>query len=659
MRIGCVVLTFTILTSFLTNSQAQPPRGFDEGSGQIIPPELLDARDGVAKIPDRATFKKLSYQGPEVLIDRHLKGIEFVKIQIEKTDTKDPYFYFINTKTHRGHPMFMRVIGSSRDNRSTTMRGVLVYRPLMKSKSGQAGVYTFEFEPNDSYSPEKIQLAYDLLIKNCPMLKRQLGYYLMPAALRRYEREKKDYDALPFPIYRPEDVYADIGYLPLNLAEGYGRLRLMNVDERPTARDVVLYKSLPNEMPRVAGIITGARQTPLSHVNLRAIQDKVPNAFISEAWKNDKIKSLLNKYVYYKVAADGYAIREAKQEEVTAHFAKIRPEKTQTPKRDLSIKIIRPLKEVAFKDSVNVGVKAANVASMKKFDLPKDAVPDGHAIPFYFYDEFMKHNGFYDQAKAMLRNTGFWENRDTQAAKLKEFRALIKQGKMPTWMMDALEAVHKKYPEGQSLRCRSSTNNEDLPGFSGAGLYSSYTHKQSEGHLSKSIKQVYASLWNFRAFDEREFYRVDHFTTAMGVLVHPNFKDELVNGVAVTDDVLYQTQSNYYVNSQVGEDLVTNPEEQSIPEEILLNWWSANRVQVMRHSNRAKGNKRLLDTEQLEELRGYLSEVHAQFAKLYGLTLNAKNFAMEVEFKITKEGTLVVKQARPWVYASTNTSGGK
>ena len=42
----------------------------------------------------------------------------------------------------------------------------------------------------------------------------------------------------------------------------------MELDERPTARDVVLYKTLPNEMPRVAGIITEVTKTPLSHVNL-------------------------------------------------------------------------------------------------------------------------------------------------------------------------------------------------------------------------------------------------------------------------------------------------------------------------------------------------------------------------------------------------------
>ena len=82
-------------------------------------------------------------------------------------------------------------------------------------------------------------------------------------------------------------------------------------------------------------MITGVRQTPLSHVNLRAIQDKVPNAFIAEAWKNSTIAPLIGKYVYYKVNADGFEIREATLKEVETHFADLRPSKTQKPERDL------------------------------------------------------------------------------------------------------------------------------------------------------------------------------------------------------------------------------------------------------------------------------------------------------------------------------------
>ena len=83
--------------------------------------------------------------------------------------------------------------------------------------------------------------------------------------------------------------------------------------------------------------------------------------------------------------------------------------------------------------------------------------------------------------------------------------------------------------------------------------------KADEGHIIKSVRQVYSSLWNYRAYEEREFYRIDHLTAAMGITVHPNFKNEQANGVAVARNIFDPTWEGYYVNSQIGEDLVTNP----------------------------------------------------------------------------------------------------
>jgi hypothetical protein len=627
------------------------PFGGGNANVELLAPEKVEFRDGAATIPDHATFQKLSYQGEEVLIDTFLAGLEFVKFTLEKAASDKRQLYFINTKTHRAHMMFARIAGLSFGRGNDQMKGVLVYRPLLKSPSGRPGLYTFEFEPFDTYSFKMVKTCQDVLIAKMPILKGNIGYYPRDRGIAKYEDEKSLYDGSDVTVYLEEDLNnTDLGYLPLNLGETFGRLRMMEIDERPSPRDVVLYKFLPNELPRVAGIITSVRQTPLSHVNLRAVQDKIPNAFITEAAGNKTIRTLIGRYVSYKVTAGGYEIREATTDEVAAHFAHLRPARKQVAQRDLSVTNIRPLDEVKFEDSSSFGVKAANLATMHTFGFSEGIVPNGFAVPFYFYDEFMKYNGFYKFASELLANPKFQQDRVTQEAQLKKFRKLIKKGKMPSWMMEALDTLHKSYPDGTSLRCRSSTNNEDLPGFSGAGLYDSYTQHPKEGHFSKSIKQVYAGLWNFRAFEEREFYRVDHFTAAMGVLVHPNFKGELANGVAVSDDILYQTYGNYYLNTQVGENLVTNPDEASIPEEVLLDWWDSSKYQVMRTSNRADDGKPLLSAEHLEQLRHSLSIIHGKFARLYGKSPETEHFSMEIEFKITRKGKLAIKQARPWVY---------
>ena len=111
---------------------------------------------------------------------------------------------------------------------------------------------------------------------------------------------------------------------------------------------MVIYGALPNELPRVAGIVSTVPQTPLSHVNLRALQDSLPNAFIREALDAEAIRDLIGSYVHYAVTDTGYSIRAATQAEVDAHYAASRPAEAQTPQRDLSVTSITPLSEIGF-----------------------------------------------------------------------------------------------------------------------------------------------------------------------------------------------------------------------------------------------------------------------------------------------------------------------
>ena len=623
------------------------------GMNPLNPARAVPFRDGAVAIPGRETFEALSYKGRDVPNHPRLRDLEFVKFYIIGVATDNMGIYFMNTETHRLHPDFGDAIGLWEDPLwgQGYMGGEIIYHPNVVAPDGSLGVYLYQFQPMDAYTFGHVARSYEVLAASMPLLDDNLAYYPMPRrALPLYHRERALYDGSRINVVLREDIRQDVPFLPLNVGEGYGFLRLMSLEERPDPRDVAIYETIPNELSRVAGLITTVPQTPLSHVNLRAVQDGVPNAFIRDALDDGDIDDLIGRYVHYSVTADGYSIRAATPAEVEAHFAASRPPGTQTPERDLTVTRITGLDDIGFDDWNAFGVKAANVAVLRTLGFPDGTVPDGFAAPFYFYDEFMKHNGFYDDIEEMLEDPDFQSDYDTQEKELKKLRKKIKKGDTPEWIIAALTEMHSKYPEGQSLRYRSSTNNEDLPGFSGAGLYDSKTQhpdETEEDGIAKSLKQVYASLWNFRAFTEREFYRVDHLAAAMGVLVHPNYSDELANGVAVSFDPIRMRYGNYYVNSQLGEDLVTNPDAHSAPEEILLH--QGGEYTVLATSNQMQRGQLLMSDAQMDQLRRHLELIHDEFAKLYGVE-GDEPFAMEIEFKITSGDVLSIKQARPWVF---------
>ena len=613
----------------------------------------IDLRHGTVAIPDRETFERLSYQGSNVLIDNHLADLEFVKFFIFHVSSFRPAVYFMNTVKHRAHHFFTLAVPSQ--PRNGVMRGEIVYHPDVEAPDGSLGVYRFEFEPSDAYPFEAVQYAYEVLAASMPLLENNLAYYPMPAAaLPLYQEERASYDGSRINMIFEADIFPDVDFLYLNRGTGYGYLRVMGQDERPNPRDIVIYESLPNDLPRVAGIITTVAQTPLSHVNLRALQDRVPNAFVRDALDDTTIDSLIDSHVRYTVTRSGYTIRAATKAEVDAHYEESRPAAAQTPQRDLAVTEITPLSDIEFGDWTAFGVKAANVAVLGTLGFADGTVPDGFAVPFYFYDEFMKANELDTMVSTMLANSAFQTSYDTQEKELKKLRNAIKDATTPDSIITALEEMHGEFPDGTSLRYRSSTNNEDLPGFSGAGLYDSKTQdpeETEEDGIDKSIKGVWASLWNFRAFVERDFHRVDHLTTAMGVLVHPNYSDELANGVAVSYDPINAREGVYYVNTQIGEDLVTNPDANSAPEELLL--LEEDSYEVLVYSNQVESEQLLMSDAQIEQLRGHLATIHDKFDELYDPD-DGERFAMEIEFKITSKDVLAIKQARPWVFRPLN-----
>jgi pyruvate, water dikinase len=135
----------------------------------------------------------------------------------------------------------------------------------------------------------------------------------------------------------------------------------------------------------------------------------------------------------------------------------------------------------------------------------------------------------------------------------------------------------------------------------------------------------------------------------MGVAVHLNEDDERANGVAVTKNIYDPNWPGFYVNAQVGESLVTNPDPSATPDELLISAIGEHgewETQFIRHSTLTKNDKPVLTDAQALELRQAMEKIQAHFKKVYG---GKDGFAMDIEFKVTDAGHLSIKQARPWV----------
>lgn len=628
--------------------------------GQSVLVAELTLDQGATLLPDRETFDILAQRAnfPGAM---QIPEVKFVVVNLTG---RAPTLYFQNTNTYIYHYDFV-VAGLGREmdlatfNRQTyfsdgrqNLAGSLVAHDQFIDEANEVGIYTMEFWPTDPVSFSLVELAYQMVAAAAPFMGDRL-YYHAPGETQRalYLRDQDLFDASDVQVIQTEDLFGKLRYAALNPGEAYGRLRLVTEAETVTRRDIVVYRTLPNTLGHVAGILTAVPQTPLSHVNLKARQNRTPNAYVRDVLTDPNILALAGTNVHLIVEPNGYRLEPATAEEVEIFVEALRPADHQFPPRDLSVRTIRPLAEIGFADSTAVGAKAANLAELRRL-LPPEHVPDGFAVPFWFYHSFMEENEFYALAEVIVTETNSIEDPASKAAILKDFRKTLRQGILPDWMTAALTEMHQSFPGGQSLRCRSSTNNEDLPGFNGAGLYDSYTHHPDEGHIGKSIKQVWASLWNDRAFDERDFYRVDHLSAAMGVLVHPNYEDEQVNGVAVTRNIYDPNWLGTYVNAQLGEDLVTNPEAESVPEEFLVaDLYGRERyeIQYIRFSNLLPPGEKLLTKEQVFQLADWTTLIQSYFSVLYGHTPEEPGFAMEIEFKVTAEGVLTLKQVRPWV----------
>lgn len=220
-------------------------------------------------------------------------------------------------------------------------------------------------------------------------------------------------------------------------------------------------------------------------------------------------------------------------------------------------------------------------------------------------------------------------------------------------LVEVEAAVRARFGE-RRVRFRSSSNVEDLPSFNGAGLHTSVSAELDDPTRSveDALRTVWSSLWDTRAYDEREHANIDQSAVLMGLLVHAAHRGEAAQGVGISRDLLDLTRDDiYYLNAQLGEATVTNPAPGVTTEELLYSW-TLPELSYRSQSSLASGGT-VLTLVRARRVACALAAVHEHFRPLLDPTFENRVFAMQIEFKFERDDTLVVKQARPQPFASS------
>jgi hypothetical protein len=466
------------------------------------------------------------------------------------------------------------------------------------------------------------------------------------------------------PLVGPNAPFAGVTYQPLTEGVTFGTLRFVPAEELQSAAlgpdVIVVTDDVPNDIPLVGGLVTEAFQTPLAHVNVLSQNRGTPNAGLKGA--RTELGRWLDRLVRLEVAPAGLLVTAAEPEQALAFWESRAPSGPLFSARlDTSVSGVQPLSEHTLASLPSLGAKAAQLAQLGRGRAPYCGglrviyTPETpFAVPLVHSLEHLTASGARALLDELEAQPGFGADPAVRARGLADVRALINSHPVEPELLAEVEAAVQQRFGSERVRFRSSSNTEDLPGFNGAGLYTSVSAELGDDSrpVDVALRAVWASLYNARAYDERAYARIDERSVAMGVLVHGAFLGERANGVAVSRNVLEPTRGDiYYLNAQAGEASVTNPAPGVATDQLIYRW--GREPPIVYHSSssllEALGSQgQALADEEVVDLSCALRTVHEVFEPLLNPDGGNRWFAMEVEFKfLGPERQLLIKQARP------------
>lgn len=511
--------------------------------------------------------------------------------------------------------------------------------------------WVMELAASDEMNAGLINFFFNEVNKNV-FFKDKLKFYLNSPHVIGLNSKK----ALKVPTVFSDFIFKRITEQSIENASNVGILKKYDLQKKedfnPKSDEIIIINTTPEFIPTVRGIIITELQTPLSHLVLLAKNRNIPVFVDTKVWDKQSVNNLLGKKVELITKENSYSLK-ASQKPIPAKKAV----KEIILKKDLSVTNLVDLETTTPLNIVNsIGSKATNLGLLKQIqkELKSYKTPEyAFAIPFYYFDQHIKDNHFQDKINALYAIPK--DSVKLLEKELKAFRKTVKNSKVNPELLKKIEEKLNAQTDFKNFRFRSSTNAEDMEGFNGAGLYDSKTAiiGDADKTIEKAILDVWSSFWNFRAFQERDLFGIDHESCAMGVLVHRSFPDEKANGVLVTRNLYRDQYAGITVNVQLGEESVVKPEPGVTCDEFYchnFNYLGSFVVDYRSTSSLNSGKpilteteiKKLFDISPVLERKLYLLWQKRKMAK--------RSYPLDIEFKyLGDEKQLYIKQARAYM----------
>jgi len=474
----------------------------------------------------------------------------------------------------------------------------------------------------------------------------------------------------------------------------YGRVRSYTSAQLASAagsfgwQDILVLESAPSDLSGVmAGVITGARQDVLSHLNVLAARRGTPNLYVASPLT--AFKPFDGQLVRLAVSDLIYAIEVADLATAEQFWAAQRPKLAVEHLPDPDFAGLPALAEISTASADERGVavgrfggKVTGLATLYATLDPGHQSP-ALGVPVAHYLRFMRDNSwtltvagaqqtlsYADTIAAWLADPAFRSDTAVRQAWLRALAAdMVQRGEVDPALLAELRArvVEVFGADTVMVRFRSSSNAEDGLEFNGAGLYASESAcaadpagssggasacdpDKGRRPMDRALKLVWASLWGFGAVEEREYYQLDHRDVAMGVLVSARYEDERANGVAFTGNPIDARDGRYTINVQLGEvDVVSGAAGVTAElDRLTVTDGAVVAIERVAPSSLARPGEWVLSDAQLEELGALLGGIAASYPVDPGAHA-AEDVLLDLEFKVDAQGKLVIKQIRPFL----------